>query len=292
MNRSGTGQWYVIAAAMLWGTTGTAQAFAPVGATSAAVGTVRLVIGGLALALFAWQRGAFQRDGSWPHLSVIVGAVSIAAYQLLFFAGVARTGVAAGTLVGIGSAPILAGLLDILVLRRHPTTRWMGATALAILGSTLLILSAGTMTLDFLGILFAIGAGASYAVYTLIGKGLLQTQSPDAVTGMLFGGGAILLLPLILVVDLSWLLQLRGIFVALHLGIVATALSYVLYLRGLITTPASSAVTLALAEPLTAALLAIVVLGERLPPLAWVGIATIFGGLAILTMGTRKAAIG
>ena len=37
----------VLLAAMLWGTTGTAQALAPPGATPLAVGTVRLTFGGV-----------------------------------------------------------------------------------------------------------------------------------------------------------------------------------------------------------------------------------------------------
>ncbi|HFQ93738.1 MAG TPA: hypothetical protein ENK32_06995, partial [Anaerolineae bacterium] len=44
-----SGQWFVLAAAVLWGTTGTAQAFAPAGAHPLSVGAMRLLVGGVAL---------------------------------------------------------------------------------------------------------------------------------------------------------------------------------------------------------------------------------------------------
>ena len=101
---------------------------------------------------------------------------------------------------------------------------------------------------------------------------------------MAFFGGALLLAPLLLFVDLSWLATPRGLAVALELGLVATTLAYVLYLRGLTLIPTATAVTLALMEPLVAATLGVVVLGERLTPVAWAGVALLLAGLAILTV--------
>ena len=100
--------------------------------------------------------------------------------------------------------------------------------------------------------LLALGAGASYALYTIAGRELLRRQPPDAVTAVAFFGGALLLAPLLFAVDLTWLAQPRGLLVALHLGLVTTALSYILYIRALITVPTATAVTLALTEPLEA----------------------------------------
>ncbi len=93
---------------------------------------------------------------------------------------------------------------------------------------------------------------------------MLRVQPPDAVTAVAFFGGALLLAPLLFFVDLAWLAQPRGVLVALQLGLVATALAYMLYIRGLMSLPTATAVTLALAEPLTAATLGVLVLGEQL----------------------------
>jgi len=102
----------VLLAAVLWGTTGTAQAFAPESAHPMAVGAMRLAIGGGALLLFVLMRGKLRKGKGWPVAPTAVAAASMAAYQPLFFSAVATTGVAVGTVVAIGSAPVLAGLLE------------------------------------------------------------------------------------------------------------------------------------------------------------------------------------
>jgi drug/metabolite transporter, DME family len=272
----------VLAAGVLWGTTGTAQAFAPAGTSPLAVGSVRLLVGGTALLVLALVRRQLQPRG-WPWLPTLAAIAGIALYQICFFAAVARTGVAVGTIVAIGSAPMFAGLLGLLANER-PDGRWLAATLLAVAGCTLLVTSGGDMQVDLWGILLALGAGASYAGYTAASRALLRRQPADAVAAVSFFGGALLLAPLLFAVDLTWLTEPRGLLVALELGLVATTLAYVLYVRALRTVPAATAVTLALVEPLTAATLGIVVLGERLSPLALAGIGLLLAGLLILAM--------
>ena len=212
------------------------------------------------------------------------GALTVATYQVCFFAGVARTGVAVGTIVGIGSAPIMSGVLDWVVRREPPGGRWLVSTVLAIIGCSLLVLSGSEIGVDPLGILLAIGAGASYAVYALASKYLLEDHPPDAAMAVIFSLGALLLTPLLLMTPgLDWVAQPRGILVILHLGIISVTLSYVLFAQGLLTTAPATAVTLSLAEPLTAGLLGVIVLGERLTAPALVGIGLLFGGLYLLT---------
>ena len=277
------GHWLVLAAAMLWGTTGTTQALAPAGAQPLAVGTLRMLLGGLALLLLALLRGQLWQGGSWPWQWTLLTAVCIALYQLSFFAGVARTGVAVGTLVGIGSSPIIAGLLALVVEKEWPSRRWWWATLLAITGCGLLVAQGEAIRVDGLGILLAIGAGAAYALFALSSKKLLQFQTPGAVTAVSFSFGALLLLPLAFTLDWSWLAQPRGMLVGLHLGLVTMALAYTLFAMGLRTVSAATAVTLTLAEPLTAGLLGIFLLGEDMTPFAFLGIGLLFAGLAIIS---------
>ncbi len=283
------GQWLVLAAAILWGTTGTAQTFAPENATPASVGAVRLVFGGLALLIWAVARGSFRQGLRLPIRPTLVAAAGIAAYQLCFFAGVARTGVAIGTIVGIGTAPVWSGALDWLVVRQRPGRRWLVATGLAILGSTLLIAGGSYISVDPVGVLLAMGAGLSYAVYTLASKQLLSGRSPDMVMAVVFALGAVVLLPVFFGSDLSWLAEPGGLAIALHLGIVTVGLAYALFARGLMGVTASTAVTLTLAEPLTAATLGVAVLGERLTAPALFGVGLLFAGLAILSIGRSPA---
>lgn len=277
------GRIYIILAAILWGTTGTSQAFAPDGATPLTVGTFRLVIGGIALFVLAQNRGGILDGKAWDKRYTLVSGLSTALYQLTFFAGVALTGVAVGTMIGIGSSPIFTGILGRLFRNEQLSKRWLIATSVAVLGCIVLISSGDdSMRVDPLGVLLSLGAGLSYAVFTLVNKRLIENHQPDAVMAVSFGLGAILMLPIFLFVDISWAFNPNGLLVILHLGLLATGLSYALFGRGLRTTSVSITGTLTLAEPLTASLLGIFVLGEQLTALALVGIVLLFVGLMIL----------
>jgi DME family drug/metabolite transporter len=279
----------VIAAAALWGTTGTAQSFAPDGATPLAVGAVRIALGGSVLVAFAALTGLISREkapamsraisrDAW--LPVVVAAVGVALYQPLFFAGVSLSGVSVGTVVAIGSAPVMAGLAGFAALGERPGVLWVAATALAIAGCVLLLGSGSTGEISALGVISALGAGLCYGSYATASKTLLDRGlSQSSVMALAFGIGGALLAPALLFVDLGWLTESAGIAVALHLGLVATAAAYLLFAKGLSGLPVATAATLSLAEPLTAGLLGFLLLGERLGPVALLGAALLLCGL-------------
>jgi DME family drug/metabolite transporter len=275
----------VLLAAVAFGTTGTAQALGP-DASPAAVGAARIAVGATLLALAA-HRLAPRTNASWPVTPVLLGALGVAAYQLTFFAAVADTGVAVGTVVALGSGPVFAGLLGRAVHGEPLTARWSAATALAVAGVTVLVAAGGAAEVRPAGIALALGAGLSYATYTVAAKGLLGTHAPEAVMARLFGLGALLLLPALPIAGVTWLGSLGGVSLALYLGAVPTALAYVLFARGLRHLPAGEVATLTLAEPLTAAALGAVVLGERPGAAALAGVALVLAGLAVLATSPR-----
>lgn len=279
----------IIAAAVLWGTTGTCQAFAPEGATPSVIGAVRIAIGGLTLLVFAGFRGTLRPTNPWPFPATLLASIGVAAYQPCFFEGVSRTGVAVGTIVAIGSAPVIAGLLGFALLGERPGIRWILSTISAILGCVLLSLSGNKgIIVNPLGIFFSIGAGASYAVYTLFSKRLLENHTPDAVMAVIFCLGAVLLSPFIFTGEISWLKNPRGVAVALHLGLIATAASYFLYARGLKSVRVATTATLSLAEPLTAGVLGTFLLGESFTPSSIVGAGLLTAGLVIVSTGRNN----
>ena len=285
---TGKGERYVLAAALLWGTTGTAQAFAPEGAQPAVIGAVRLAIGGFALLALASARGVLKDLRAWPLMPTMLGALCMAAYQVFFFEAITKTGVAVGTIVAIGSAPLFAGALGFLVRRETPGLRWMIATLLAVAGCMLLTVPKAEVSVNPFGIGLALGAGITYATCTVAAKGLLEKRPADAVMAVLFCLAAVLLSPLLVLGDLTWLAQGRGIVVALHLGLVATAAAYTLFARGLEAVPVATSVTLGLAEPFTAAVLGVVLLAERLTGAVLLGAGLILAGLVMLSIPKRR----
>jgi DME family drug/metabolite transporter len=279
------GHLFVILAAVLWGTGGTAQALAPGAEDPLSIGALKIGIGGTAMLAFSvvsggWSKGASAR---WRPLPVLACAMLVASYQVLFFTGITQTGVALGTISAIGSLPVWAGLIDLLFGKR-PDARWLGATALAVAGSVLLIGSGGSVSVNPLGVLLCIASGGGLVAFTAIAKGLLEERPHSVVMGVTFTLGAVLLSPTLLFSDPGWVLSPTGLAVALELGLGATALAYILFASGLSKVSVSTAATLSLAEPLTAGLLGVLILGERLSPTAVLGMALLVLGLLLATV--------
>ena len=283
---------HVLLAALCFATTGTAQALGPSGTDPVGVGAARILVGGaLLVAVAAVMRGDV-RGARWARGPVLAAVAGVSAYQLAFFAAVADTGVAVGTIVALGSAPTLTGLFEWLLERRRPDPRWAVATALACGGVALLALAGGEASVSVPGVALAVLAGGSYAAYTLAAKRLLSAgHAPESVMAVAFGLGALTLLPALALSTPDWLLRPDGIGLALFLGVIPTALAYVLFARGLRRLSASETSTLTLAEPLTAGLLGAIVLAEPLTAASAAGAGLVLAGLLALAVRVPVPAV-
>jgi drug/metabolite transporter, DME family len=176
------------------------------------------------------------------------------------------TGVAIGTVVAIGSAPVLTGLISKLTGGGALTRRWMLATACAVGGCAVLVSGGRAAGVNLGGVGLALAAGLCYSCYAVAAARLISRGTgARAVMGALFGGGAVVLAPVLAATSTGWLLSARGLAVTVYLGVVTTVVAYLLYGRGLRTVPAPAAVTLGLAEPLVAALLGLALVALAVP---------------------------
>lgn len=281
----------VIAAAVCFGSTGTALALGADAATPFSAGAARIVVGGGLLGAFAWLT-ARRRPTPTPATAALtlIGALGVFAYQPTFFLGTQTNGVAVGTVVALGSAPVLTGLLEWSITRRPPEARWFLATAVAAGGVVVLSgIAESDSPIEPVGLLGSLGAGLSYAVFTLAGKALIDRgMSPRGSMGAMFGIAAVLGAPLLLVVETGWIASVFGAATVVWLGVVTTTVAYLLFGSGLRRLRASTVSTLTLAEPLTAAILGLVVLRERLAVSSGVGLLAVAAGIAILSLGDRR----
>ena len=288
----------VLLGAAAWGSTGTAAHFAPAAASSVSIGAARIALGGLLLLAIAVCTSARRRAvrrmlrvGGAARATLIVAAAAVAGYQVCFFAAVKATGVAVGTVVAMGSAPVLTGALSRLTGGPRLDGRWMAATVAAVAGCTVLVTGGQSAGVSVAGVGLAAAAGLCYAIYAVTASRLISADHPEsAVMGVFFGAAAVLLAPVLAAGSPGWLLTGRGLAVTAYLGVVTTALAYLSYGRGLRTVSAPVAVTLGLAEPVVAAVLGLVVLGERLTATEIVGLALVGVALATLVGGRAPAA--
>jgi DME family drug/metabolite transporter len=286
----------VVAAAALWGTVGAAQELGAPTAAPAGVAAVRSLAGGLLLlgAVVALGRGpgvvAVLRRGLVPTLGA---GAAITVFQVGYLGGIRATGVAVGTLVAIGSAPAFAGAL-VWAAGRRPTRRWALGTAVTVAGAAALVLpGGGDGTVEPAGVGLGLLAGLAYATYTYLSKRALERGlgGPETMA-VVFVVAGLLLLPVLVVVDLGWLATGGGAATAVWLAVAATALAYVLFARGLAGVDAATATTLTLAEPLTAAVLALTVMQERFGPWSLAGLALLVVGLVLAAGAARTAVPG
>ena len=286
----GSARTQVLLAAVLFGTTGTAQAVGPA-LEPLAVGAARIAVGAVLLAAIALACGAV-RVGAGPR-GVLLAGICVAVYQASFFAALDRTGVAVGTVVAIGSAPAFAGLFARAFAGEPLRGRWAAATALACAGVCLLVLggsgAAGGRSRPRGSASRSSRAPATRATPSRPSACSAPAELPEAIMATVFGVGALLLLPVFALVPAGGLLAPGGVALALYLGAIPTALAYILFARGLEQIGAGETATLTLAEPLTAAILGVIALGERPSATAVAGAVLVLGGLAVLALRPARA---
>lgn len=278
---------FVLLGAILWGTTGTAQTFLPDNAHPFIISAGRSTVGGFSLLIIMvlWRKIKFK---TWPWKETFYAAICIALFQLLFFSSVKLTGVAIASVVAIGSAPVFSGIIEWLFIKLRPSRIWVISTLFAIVGCLFLFLNKGEITINPIGIMYSLIAGMIFALYTISSKSLLEKEEAIPAVAMTFSVSALLLMPFFFIYDVSWLKEAGNIGIIFYLGLATTSIAYVLYARGLNKIPSSSALTLSLAEPTTAAILGVFIVGENLSTMSWIGILLLLGSIVVLTIGSKS----
>ncbi|BEL12405.1 EamA family transporter [Actinoplanes sichuanensis] len=272
----------VSAAGILWGTAGVVVQIVAeqTGLGALAIGFYRLAVAAVVMSAlgFPARRRIWAAFRAAP-VAVIAAGVGLAAYQGLYFVAVRLSGVSIATVVSLGIAPVLLSAWETFRTRRRPGTATLLASAAAIGGLVLIggaTVEPGATTVASLGLLAAIGSGIVYAASTAISRHTTQGMEPLILTTLSCAIGAVAILPIAAVEGLAFTPHAGPIALLVYAGAITTALAYALFYTGLRRISGSVAVVVTLLEPLTAALLAVLLINEPL------GLTTIIGGLLLL----------
>lgn len=225
---------------------------------------------------------------------LLLFSAAMALYQVCYFAAIPRVGVTVAALITLCAAPVLVAFLSTVFLRERPGARVMAAMGGAILGTLLLLGSpqmAGTGSDTAQGVALALGAALSFAVVALSGRAMSGRYRDLQLAAIGMAGGALFLLPFALSAGLTLHYSPAGWSLLLYLGIVPTALGYLLFFYGLRYATATVASTVNLLEPLTSTVLAWLLFDERLGPAGLLGAALLLGAMALLLRGTKKGTV-
>lgn len=304
---SAVGIAFVSVAAVLWGTTGTAQSLGAGGLSPFWVGAAQLAVSslflGVLLAVSHWRLRGRAGQGGAPvqpllpnpvHLGLrpawfVLASMGIGGYSIFFYEGVTLTGVAVGTAVAIGSGPIWAGLMQALVLRAPLSVLWWAGTLVSVAGGAAMVMARGGATLSWSGLALCLLAGLSYAGYALINKRLVTHMSPRVVNFYVFTGAACMAVPIALVQSGLPQWSLAAVLVVVYLGVVVSGLAHMLFSIGLRSISGPTGVTLSLIEPVAAFVLAVWVVGERQPLQSWLGLLAVLAGLMLVIGAEMRA---
>jgi DME family drug/metabolite transporter len=284
----------LIIASLLWGTTGTSASFLPDDVSPLAVGASTMGVGGLLLFVATSRVSVAVLRDPRSRRWVLIGAMGVVVYPLAFYAGMDLAGVAVGNVVALGSGPVFAALLEWLVERRPLSARWGVSTALAVAGIVLLAVgrepdaAAGARD-TVAGVALGLLAGLAYALYTYASSRAIDggAHPSRGVMGAMFGAGAVLLVPVLLVTGGPLLQSWQSVGIAAYLAIGPMFIAYLLFGIGLRSIRSSTVTTITLLEPVVATMLAVLVVGERLAPAGWAGLGLVLTGLAVLVSARR-----
>jgi drug/metabolite transporter (DMT)-like permease len=267
----------ISAASMLWGTVGVvaqivghATGLSPIG-----ICFYRLAIAATVLVVLNSRRVRTLR----PSRILILTGLGLATYQALYFIAAATCGVTVATVISLGLAPVLTVGWETARTRRRPHPVTVASVAAGVAGLAILAAAQPSAAAPhpLLGLLAATGSGLGYAATTLASKHAAERTEPMALTTVSTAIGALALTPLAVISGVTFTVRPASVLMLGYLGVVTTAVAFVLLNRGLRTTAGSTAAVLTLLDPLTAAVLAVLVLGEPL------SIPTMTGAALLLT---------
>jgi DME family drug/metabolite transporter len=277
----------ISAAGVLWGTTGVVVQYVnrTTGMGAVSIGFWRLVVAAVVLLAMSVPRlrhlgGSLRRQP----LALVLAGLGLGFYQAAYFLSVVWVGVAIATLVSLGVAPVVITAWEAWRSRRRPPALRIVAVAAALVGLALVQDGGGGGggSHPAWGLVAALVSGTAYAATAMLSSRLARTVPATVLTTVMCAVGAVGLLPLALLAPGptsppgGW--AIGGL---IYIGVACTALAYLLFNAGLRTVPSGAASILTLWEPLTATVLALLLLGETLTPLAVVGSALLLGSVAL-----------
>ncbi|MDY0812667.1 EamA family transporter [Kitasatospora purpeofusca] len=214
--------------------------------------------------------------------------IGLAVFQTAYFAAVQDTGLAVGTTVTLGAAPVFTAAGGRLFLGERIGRAGLLAVAGTLAGLAVLVLGNQSGVVRPVGVGMALLSAGGYAVSNILGRWTGRHgagEDPYTLMVWSFAVGAAVMLPLALSEGLVPHTAHLGrvMLLMLYVATVTTALAYPLYFAGAGAVRAATASVVMLIEPVSAAVLAVLLLGERLTP------ATVIGTVLMLVAITGLA---
>ncbi len=293
MNKRKIYSLFIIAAGILWGTMGIfVRTLNEYNFTSMQISALRLIIGVVMIIIFAAikDRRLFKISIRDIHLFAGMGILSVLLMSWLYFSAIIRISMGVASIL-LYTAPVWVLIASVMFYKERFTIKKGIALVLAF-GGCAAVSGFSSEGMSISGVLFGLGSGVAYALYSIIGKNALLKYSPITVTlyAFTFGAVATILMcnPIEIISVLGNNINTNLVAELLGLGFVTVFAPYLLYTTGLSKTPAGKSSIMASAEPMTATVLGILVYGEELSLSIVFGILMIVSAIVLLNVGKDR----
>ena len=219
------------------------------------------------------------------------GICSLVFFNWCYFNAMQRMPLSAAAVL-LYTAPVIVMLLSAALFREKLTRRKLCALTLAFVGAAVAsgVLSPSGTSVTASGILFGLGSGVGYALYSIFGVYALRRYSPETVSAytFVFAGAAALPLAQFDGEALDLMRNPAVLVCAVGIGLLCSMLPYILYTRGLARVAPGRAAVLATLEPAVATAAGVLVFREPLTAEKLAGVACIIGAVALLETGRSE----
>jgi drug/metabolite transporter (DMT)-like permease len=222
-----------------------------------------------------------------PSTALALGALGYATPSSLYFAALERIDASLVALV-LYTYPVFVTVAAAVLGRDRLTPARCVALAVATGGTLLVLLGAGRLSIDLLGVALALCAAVTYTVYVLVADSVVHRLPPLVLSAWVMTGAALALAARALVtggLDVGF--GLDGWFWIACMAVVSTVVGMLAFFAGLRRTGPSTAAILSTVEPVVTAALAAVTLGEFLTPEQLAGGLLVLSSVAVLQLRPR-----
>ena len=270
----------IIISGILWGCMGVfSKTLNKIGFDSMEGSAIRLVICAVIFVIINFRHLKINTKDIWKFISI--GIFSIFTMSYTYFESIRLSSLTLASIL-LYTAPFMVTMASYFLYKEKMTPTKIICLILAFSGIIMISGADSEIALTPKGLIFGLLSGASYALYSIIGKNLLKTYKPETVCSYAFIFASVMALittdlPLICSTISESKNLFKTIIIMSGCGVITAAAPYTLYTLGLKYAPAGKASILACVEPLTACLIGIIIYGDKL------GIISLFGIFMIFT---------
>lgn len=280
-----------VASAMAYGATGIFGKLAiDEGLSVAGMLAARFAIAAVVLwVIVAAMGGAVRPSRRGVAVGVALGLVVYAAQAGFYFWSLTRLD-AAFTILLVQVAPALVALGAVVFGRERLTPTLLVSLPIAFVGTALVATGARVESFDGVGVLLALCCAVAYAAYMLLSHATMERVHPVPFAASVCTGSALAFGTVAIATGTLPRTGGAGWTLILAMALIATVIAITFLAMGTARIGPSTAVLLQTVEPLTATVLALMILEERLQPLQWLGAALILGAVVALALTSRRPA--